>query len=156
MPSRRGFIAATALAVSPLIIRSNSVLAQGSANTTTFANAWAAFNNRDWATLAGYLAQEVALVKIKSNHSIIGKSEVLHYMKTYVASDVEKFDPTGGLSSSSYTPVWNASYSVVTGTADWQDKDSLSAYGTTTILPIFYRFRFNGNGKIDRMYGSPD
>jgi hypothetical protein len=156
MPSRRGFIAASALAASPLIIRSNSVLAQGSANTTTFTNAWAAFNNRDWATLAGYLANEVALVKIKSNHSIVGKSEVLHYMKTYVAGDVEKFDPTGALSGKSYTPVWNTSYTTVSGIGDWQDDDSLNAYGTTTILPIFYRFRFNGAGKIDRMYGSPD
>jgi hypothetical protein len=156
MPTRRGFIAASALAASSLVpVRSNTALA-ASTNPQTFTNAYTAFNNRDWAALASYLAGDVVLVKIKSNHSVVGKSEVLHYMKTYVASDSEKFDPTGALSGNNYTPNWNNTNTTVFGKADWQDADI--SPGSLTILPIFYRFRFNdaNTGKIDRMFGSPD
>jgi hypothetical protein len=154
MPTRRGFIAASALAASSLVPISSSVVRALTTNEQNFLTAWQAFNQRDWATLKTVLADDVVMLKVSTNQSISTKKEVIHYMKNFVVGDNEKFDPTGTLSGNNYTPQWNGNYSIVSGTADWQDADNPS--GTPTILPIFYRFRFDSTNKINRMYGSKD
>jgi hypothetical protein len=150
-------VSASAAAV-PFLLRTmrpqEALATTSNPNQATFDTAWQAFNSRHWrgpGSLASCLADQVTLVKINTNESVKGtRDDIIRYLKRNVDTDGEMFDPTVTGASEN----WSSNNMVVSGYADWADHDNQQ--GTTTHSLIFYRFRFNQDGLIDRMFGSKD
>jgi hypothetical protein len=164
MPTRRGFIAASALATSTFVPVKFSVAAAApptSPNAGKFIDAINFFNaasksnqKADWDNLEQLLDAKVVLITIKNNQSVTGIDPVMKILRNIVSTDKEQFNPD-------ISKIHWHSATLVTGRAVWVDTDYGHGCGpaTPTAPPcanISYLFRFTSGGLIDRMYGSPD